>query len=137
MLCFLISNLFSDGHRLYGEVLLTISTVAEILILWFVWKDFGSARKELSEIYDATATTYSVTNDLQVGDRVHVQQPQPGVPRDQWPFSTEIYVIRSVDKDKNRALATPVLPPLTYPIPTVEGPMRGPLSPFRKTSMAG
>jgi hypothetical protein len=78
---------------------------------------------------------YGETNDLYVGARVHVLQPQPGVTRDNWPFHPEIWVIRKLDEAKKTALATPVLPPINGPTPTVEGPMAGPESPFKKANI--
>ena len=80
-------------------------------------------------------TTYGETNDLYVGMRVHVRKPVLGTPREEWPFDSEIYVIRKTDEVKKTAVATPVLPPINGPIPTVEGPMTGPHSPFKKANI--
>jgi hypothetical protein len=65
---------------------------------------------------------------------VHVLIPQVGKPRNEWPYSSELYVIREVDNETNSALATPVLPAITGPTPTVRGPMNGLDSPFGETS---
>jgi len=133
----------------YGDVIATLSFLVEVAILYYVIKEFRHATrdvvkevqnvsKEVHEFMEApTRTVYGTTDDLNVGDRVHVLEPQPGVPRDQWQYSQMIYVIREVDRIKNRALATPVLSPPQGPTPTVEGPLRGPLSPFRKAFVAG
>jgi hypothetical protein len=84
-----------------------------------------------------TATTFGTTDALQVGTRVQVLTSQPGIPRDQWPYSQEVYVIREVDKKNNRVVATPVFPVLNNQgqVPSVTGPMTGPLSPFIKTNI--
>jgi hypothetical protein len=124
------------NHQLYGEVLLTIGTVAEVAILWVMVKEGSKVVTNVNEIRDSTSTVYSHTDDLPVGSRVFVKMPQPGLPRDQWPYSSEVWVIREVDKEKNRATATPVLPPPAGPTPTVSGPMTGSLSPFRKAGIA-
>ena len=50
-------------------------------------------------------------------------------------FHPEIWVIRKIDEAKKTALATPVLPPINGPTPTVEGPMAGPESPFKKATI--
>lgn len=81
------------------------------------------------------AAIYGETSDLQPGTRVHVLVPQPRVPRDQWEFHPEIWAIRKIDEAKRTALATPVLPPINGPTPTVEGPMAGPESPFKKANI--
>jgi hypothetical protein len=124
------------NHQMYGDVLLTIGTAAEIAILWVMVKEGSKVVANVNEIRDSTSTDFGLTQDLPVGSRVFVVQPQPGLSRDQWPYSSELWVIREVDKEKNRATATPVLAPLTDPIPTVSGPMRGPLSPFKKARVA-
>lgn len=124
-----------DGHQLYSEVLQTIETLVEIAILYFVIKEGSKVVGKVSDIYDSTATVQGLTDDLQVSSRVHVLLPQPGQPRTEWPYSQDLWVIREVDKEKNRATATPVLPPINGPTPTVSGPMNGPLSPFKKTSI--
>jgi len=121
---------------MYDSVLLTVSTIVEILILVVMVREGSKVVTNVNEIRDSTTTVYSHTDDLPVGSRVFVKTPQPGLPRNQWPYSSEICVVREVDKEKNRATATPVLPPLTGPIPTVSGPMHGPLSPFKKVSGA-
>jgi hypothetical protein len=124
------------NHQLYGEVLQTVETAVEIAILFFVIKEGRKVVTKVNEIRDSTKTVYSHTDDLPVGSRVFVLEPQPGVPRDRWGYSSMVYVIREVDKEKNRATATPVLAPLEGPIPTVEGPMNGSLSPFKKAGIA-
>jgi hypothetical protein len=122
----------------YTAILLGVSTVAEVLILYLVWQEGRKVVSDVKDIREATSgTVYGTTDDLVVGSRVHILQPQPGVPREQWAYGAELYVIRDVDKHLNRARATPVLPPLGGPIPTVEGPMSGPLSPFKKSSVPG
>lgn len=83
----------------------------------------------------ADSTIYGETNDLHVGTRVHIRKPVPGVPREQWPFDSEIYVIRKTDDWKKTAVATPVLPPISGPTSTVEGPMSGPHSPFKRANI--
>ena len=75
---------------------------------------------------------YGQTSDLHVGTRVHVRLPEPGMPRHKWQFGTEIWVIRKTDETKKTAVATPMLSPLEGPTPTVEGPMHGPDSPFKR-----
>jgi len=127
-----------SGYRSYGEVLQTVETVVEILILYFVIKEGSAVVEKVSDIYDSTATTSTVvgvTEDLQVGNRVQVLNPEPGKTRDQWGYSQDVWVIREVDKEKKRATATPVLPRPNQPIPTVSGPMSGPLSPFIKLTI--
>ncbi|HUN62550.1 MAG TPA: hypothetical protein VMU53_11195 [Candidatus Sulfotelmatobacter sp.] len=123
-------------HEMYQDVLLTVSTVTEILILWVMIKEGPKVVENVKEIRDSTTTDFGETEDLPVGSRVFVLQPQPGLPRDQWPYSTAVWVIREADSKKNRAIATPVLPPIQGAIPTVSGPMRGPLSPFKKAHIA-
>lgn len=125
-------------HNVYQDTLLTVSTVAELAILYFVYKDFRKVVKNVNEIREATTgTVYGDSDDLHVGSRVHVLEPQPGVPREKWQYSQQLYVIREIDKLRNRAIATPVLPPPAGPTPTVEGPMAGPHSPFMKSHVAG
>jgi len=80
-------------------------------------------------------TIYGETHDLHVGTRVHVRKPVPGLTREQWPFDAEIYVIRKTNDQTKTAIATPVLPPLNGPTPTVEGPMTGPHSPFKRANI--
>lgn len=128
----------SFDHVLYEDILLSISTIAEIAILYFVWKEGRKVVTSVNEIREATSgTVYGTTDDLNVGDRVHVLEPQPGVPRDRWQYGSMLYVIREVDRIRNRALATPVLAPPQGPTPTVEGPLRGGQSPFKKAFVAG
>jgi hypothetical protein len=125
------------NHQLFEEVLLTISTVVEILILVVMIKEGSKVVANVNEIHDATTgTVYGLTDDLPVGSRVFVLEPVPGVPRDKWGYGSMIYVIREVDKVRNRATATPVLAPLEGPTPTVEGPMTGPNSPFKRAGIA-
>jgi hypothetical protein len=125
-------------HVLYEDVLLTISTAAELAILYFVFKEGRKVVTNVNEIREATSgTVYGHTDDLAVGSRVFVLEPQPGVPRERWGYSSLVYVIREADKLRNRAIATPVLAPPEGPTPTVEGPMSGPLSPFKKAAIAG
>ena len=123
------------NHQLYGEILQAIETVTEVAILYFVIKEGSKVVEKVRDIYDSTATVVGLTDDLQVGSRVQVLTPVAGKPRSEWPYSFDVWVIREVDKARNRATATPVLPPLTGPIPTVSGPMNGPLSPFIKTAI--
>ena len=80
---------------------------------------------------------YGETTDLHIGTRVHVRLPELGVPRDRWQFGSEIWVIRKTDDSKRTAVATPVYPPLDRPTPTVEGPMSGRESPFRRAGIPG
>ncbi len=124
------------NHDMYQDVLLTVSTLAEIAILVVMVREGSKVVANVNEIRDSTSTDFGVTEDFPVGSRVFVQQPQPGLSRDQWPYSGEVWVVREVDKQRNRATATPVLPPLTGQTPTVSGPMRGPLSPFKKAHIA-
>jgi hypothetical protein len=93
-------------------------------------------RKENAE-FDASESpiVYGHTDDLHVGTRVYVLESVPGTPRDQRAYGTEIWVIREVDKEKNRATATPVLPPFNKPTPFVAGPMSGADSPFKKAGI--
>jgi hypothetical protein len=83
----------------------------------------------------ASGVVYGQTNDLHVGTRVHVRMPQQGVPRESWQFGAEIWVIRKTDEQKKTAVATPVFPPFDGPTPTVEGPMNGPDSPFKRANI--
>ena len=132
----LLAMLFD--RPLYDDVLLTISTAAELAILYFVIKEGGKVVTNVSEIREATSgTVYGDTDDLTVGSRVVILQPRPGVPREKWEYGQEVYVIREVDKPMNRALATPVLPPVQGPTPTVQGPLSGPQSPPKRISVAG
>ena len=78
---------------------------------------------------------YGKTDDLYVGSRVHVLEARPGVPRGEWTHSPFLWVIREVNTVKKTAKATPVLPPVSGPTPTVEGPMSGPESPFKRTNI--
>ncbi len=133
----------------YGDVIGTLSLLVEVAILYYVIREFRHATrdvvekvqtvsKEVHELMEAPErTVFGTTDDLNVGDRVHILEPQPGVPRDKWEYSSMLYVIREVDRIRNRALATPVLSPPQGPTPTVEGPLRGPLSPFKKASVTG
>lgn len=129
----------------YGDVIQTLSLAVEIAILVYVIREFRhltaevkTATQEVHDIRDAkNSTVFGVTEDLNVGDRVHVLEPKLGAPRKDWPHKHELYMIRSVDNIGNRALATPVLPPVQGPTPTVEGPLRGEHSPFKKASVSG
>jgi hypothetical protein len=122
----------------YGDIIATISLLVETAILYYVVKEFRHVTREVHEIVEApTRTVFGTTDDLNVGDRVHVLEPRPGVPRDKWEYSQTLYIIREVDKLRNRALATPVLAPPQGPTPTVEGPLRGENSPFKKAFVAG
>ena len=136
----------------YGDVIQTLSLAVEIAILVYVVKEFSHVTKEVKgvtqEVKDVTKevhdikdarnrTVFGLADDLNVGDRVHVLEPRPGVPRKDWQYNPELYVIRSVDNIRNRALATPVLPPVQGPTPTVDGPLRGEHSPFKKASVPG
>jgi hypothetical protein len=128
----------SFNHIAYEDVLLTVSTLAEIAILYLVYKEGSKAVTAVKEIQESTSgTIYGGTDDLEVGNRVVVLQPRPGTPREYWEYGTDVYVIREVDKLHNRALASAVLPPVQGPTPTVQGPMKGPLSPFKKLSTPG
>lgn len=128
-------NMPAFNHQLYEDALLTVSTAVEILILVVMLKEGSKVVTGVNEIRESTTTDFGHTQDLPVGSSVHIIQPQPGLSRDQWPYSSEIWKIREVNSEKNRATATPVLPPLEGPIPTVSGPVRGPLSPFRKANI--
>jgi hypothetical protein len=126
------------NHVLYEDVALGISTIAELAILYFVWREGRKVVTSVNEIREANSgTVYGTTDELNVGDRVHVLQPQPGVPREKWQYSSELYVIREVDRIRNRGSATPVLAPPQGPTPTVTGPLQGKDSPFRKAFVAG
>jgi hypothetical protein len=127
------------GHWSYAEILQTIETFVEVAILVFVVLEGIKVVAQVTEIHDATASTVGTTEALPVGSRVHVLMPQAGKPREQWPYSGDIWVIREVDKEKNRATATPIYPPLNAQgqIPTVTGPMTGPHSPFIKANTPG
>lgn len=83
----------------------------------------------------ASGIVFGQTEDFQIGTRVHILQPEPDKPREQWLYSSEVWAIRSVDKSKGTALATPVAPTINRPTPTVEGPMTGPQSPFMKLAI--
>jgi hypothetical protein len=123
---------------MYDSILLTISTIVEILILVVMLREVPEVAAGVKRIQEnASGTVYGFSDDLAVGDRVHVRMPHPGMPRESWPFGSEVYVIREVDKLHNRALASPVLPSITGPTPTVSGPVSGPLSPFRKLAIPG
>jgi hypothetical protein len=121
-----------SGHWYYNEVLNSVETSVEIAILFFVVLEGISVVSQVREIRDSTATIVGSTDALQIGSRVHVLVPEPGKPREAWTHTGEVWAIRSVDKDKNRAVATPVFPAHNEQgrVPTVEGPMTGPLSPF-------
>lgn len=129
----------------YGDLTQTLSLAVEIAILIYVIKEFRHlttevkvATQEVHDIRDAkNSTVFGVTEDLNVGDRVHVLEPKPGVPRKDWQYKHELYTIRSADNIGNRALATPVVPPVHGPTLTVEGPLRGEHSPFKKASVPG
>ncbi|HSY58961.1 MAG TPA: GGDEF domain-containing protein [Terriglobales bacterium] len=82
-----------------------------------------------------STAVYGETDDLYIGSRVHVLEPVPGVPREKWTPSSLLWVIREINSGKKTAKATPVLPPLNGPTPTVEGPMSGPESPFIRTNI--
>ncbi|HTA60349.1 MAG TPA: hypothetical protein VK805_19505 [Candidatus Baltobacteraceae bacterium] len=120
----------------YGDVIATLSLIVEAAILVYVIKEFKHLTSEVKEIREAASgPIYSSTDDFTVGTPVAVLQPQPGVPREKWQYSTEVYVIREVDKVRNWALATSRLPPVQGPTPTVSGQMSGPNSPFKKLSI--
>jgi hypothetical protein len=138
----------------YADSLQTIETLVEIGILLYMVSEAPEIKEKLGGIYNSTATvpgstdvtylttedgetTFGTTEDLKVGSRVFVLRPEPGVPRDKWQYDTMVWIIREVDKEKGRALATPVLAPPTGPTPTVSGPISGPLSPFKKANVAG
>src|SRR5580704_8567320 len=124
-------------HQTYDSTLLTVSTIAELLILYLVWKEGMQVVKDVRETREAaTGPFYGVTDELTVGTPVYVIEPQPGVPREKWNFSQAIWIIREIDKSRNWALATPRLPPPQGPMPTVSGQMNGPHSPFRRASVA-
>jgi hypothetical protein len=98
--------------------------------------DDGFDGAKFSDAPDAVrAAIYGETGDLQPGMRVHVLLPQPGVSRDHWEIHPEIWAIRKIDEAKRTAVATPVLPSINGPTPTVEGPMAGPESPFKKANI--
>ena len=128
----------SFDHLIYDDTLLTVSTLAELAILYLVYKEGSRAVADVQQIKESTSgTTYSGMDDLEVGNRVVVLQPKPGVTREKWEYGPDVYVIREVDKLHNQALASAVLPPVQGPTPTVQGPMKGPLSPFRKLQTPG
>jgi len=133
----------------YTGTLQTIETLVEISILVYMVSEAPEIKEKLGGIYNSTATvpgssdvaylttedgetTFGTTEDLKVGSRVFVLRPEPGVPRDKWQYDTLVWIIREVDKEKGRALATPVMSPPGGPTPTVSGPISGPLSPFKK-----
>jgi hypothetical protein len=117
------------NHQLYEDIVLGIGTAADVAILVsIIWE----GRKVRQEIRVSNKTIRGVTEDLQVNDRVSVRDPQIGVPQDQWPWSTDVWVIRRVNAALGTALATPVLPPVEGPTPTVEGPMHGSNRAFRR-----
>ena len=98
-------NLFEgefNAPRRVRRVLLTISTAAELAILYLVFKEGSKVVANVNEIRDATTgTVYGQTDDLPVGSRVFVLEPVPGVPREKWGYSSLVYVIREVDKVRN------------------------------------
>ena len=119
-------------HVLYEDIFITIATLADIGILGLMIYELPKVVTNINEIREATTgTVYGDTDDLIVGSRVHV------LPRDKGSYDTTVYVIREVDKVRDRAMATPVLAPPQGPIPFVEGPMRGPKSPFVRLSIPG
>jgi serine/threonine protein kinase len=95
------------------------------------WKNLGHP------VTGDGSTILGATEDLTVGSRVFVQKPKPGVPREEWEYDTAVWIIREVDKANRRALATPVLPPLTGQTPIVSGPISGALSPFKRATVSG
>ena len=102
---------------------------------WPIGEELSEKTAKLNEgpaRNDPTTTVHGFTDALPVGTRVQVLTPLAGKPRTEWPYSPECWVIREVDEVRNTATATPVLPPVSGPIPTVSGPMNGPLSPFVK-----
>ena len=82
-----------------------------------------------------TRVLFGQTEDFQIGTRVHILQPEPDKPREQWLYSSEVWAIRGINKSKGSAIATPVAPTINGPTPTVEGPMAGPQSPFLKLAI--
>jgi len=138
----------------YGEQLQTVETFVEIGILVIMIIEGSKVVQRVGDIYDSTATVpgstdkveyttedgstnYGSSEDLKVGSKVHVQMPTPGVPRNGWPFGDDIWVIREINQEKGRALATPIFSPSGVPTPTVEGPISGPLSPFKRATVPG
>ena len=94
-------------------------------ILVYVVKEFRHLTTDVHEIKEApNRTVFGVTDDLNVGDKVHVVEPRPGVAREDWRYKPELYVIRAVDKVGNKAMATRVSPSVQGPTPTVVGPAR-------------
>jgi hypothetical protein len=45
------------NNEIYNDILLTISTIAELLILYYVYKEAPTIRKDVKEIHDATTGT--------------------------------------------------------------------------------
>ncbi len=108
--------------------------VVDLILVGLVPILLGVYEFYVETIYERDSTIFGETSDLQVGSRVQILTPIPGRPRAEWPLGEEVYVVREVDKGKNKAMATPVFPALSGPIPTVSGPMEGPLSPFVKAN---
>jgi hypothetical protein len=122
----------------YGDIIQTLSLIVEVAILVYVVKEFRHLTTDVHEIKEApNRTVFGVTDDLNVGDKVHVVEPRPGVAREDWRYKPELYVIRAVDKVGNKAMATRVSPSVQGPTPTVVGPARGEHSPFKKASVPG
>lgn len=124
---------------MYDSIMLTVGVLADLAIVWLMIREARKVVEEVDEIRESTSgTIYSASDadDLAVGGNVHVLQPRPGVPRNRCEYGPEIYVIREADRARNRGLATPIMPP-QGPTPTVEGPLRGPLSPFKKAFVPG
>jgi predicted nucleotide-binding protein len=78
---------------------------------------------------------FGQTKTFQIGSRVHILQPEPGKPREQWLYSSEVWAIRKIDESKGTAMAMPLAERIGGPTPTVEGPMTGPQSPFIKVAI--
>jgi hypothetical protein len=117
------------NHQLYEDIVLGIGTAADVAILFsIIWE----GRKVRREIRVSNETIRDATEDLQVNERVSVREAQIGVPQEQWPWGTAVWVIRQVNAALGTAIATPLLPPLEGPTPRVEGPMHGPNRAFKK-----
>jgi hypothetical protein len=86
---------------------------------------------------DAPAdTVFSVSDELFVGDRVHILKEVSGQPRENWPHDSLVWKICEADSKRNFAKAIPVMPYPSGRTPVIEGPMSGPKSPFKKAFIA-
>jgi hypothetical protein len=62
---------------MYDSVLLTVSTIVEIGILGLMIKEGRKVVASVDQIRASTTTDYGHSNDLHVGERVFVQEPEP------------------------------------------------------------